>query len=405
MKAYANQAWSNQIPDVYGKTPAPVAEDAEQEAIHAFEHQELKLHPFDSAEEALVEPASAVLPTEVELDIDTSVETDADATDSISAAEIDDLMRMSDLPTELDDQAAQTSESTIESAKTDAESHERLTTIETQTDSSEEVLASVQSDTNEEIQQSPETDVADEWPDEQSVSQEPISEYVSDVTDPSIANEQPINETPSGENLEQVVTDVLTIADEVGDQIEPSQHTIDSEDIAVTASQEVEEDWENDLIAEEADVSVQSEMSDDTQGFETTEQEDDASLMLQDDEASQVTEAVDEPAIAEQEFSQPSAELDNAEAQEDWENDLIAEEADASVQSEMSEDTEPLETTEQEDDASLMLQDEEAAPVTEVVDQADLPEQEIFQQPEDLEVALVQEAQTESPSPNLSPCS
>jgi hypothetical protein len=49
MKAHLNKAWTNQVPDIYGKSIIPVAGNEQiTDDVAAFEHQELKFHAFES---------------------------------------------------------------------------------------------------------------------------------------------------------------------------------------------------------------------------------------------------------------------------------------------------------------------------------------------------------------------
>ncbi|WP_292357602.1 hypothetical protein [Methylophaga sp. UBA1490] len=103
MKAHLNKAWTNQVPDIYGKSTIPVAGNEEiTDDGAAFEHQELKFHAFESDDLAYQGLTKAVQPADIELDIEQIDEVDSDAKDMISATEIDDLMRATDMPVESD---------------------------------------------------------------------------------------------------------------------------------------------------------------------------------------------------------------------------------------------------------------------------------------------------------------
>ncbi|WP_141696779.1 hypothetical protein, partial [Methylophaga muralis] len=233
MKAYLNTAWTNQVPDIYGKSAAEPVADQIDEDFEAFEHQELKLHAFetdDTTDQALSSP---VQPADIELDVLQPNDVDSEVEEMISVAEIDDLMREADTP--LEDEQAETVNEHV-ALENDFDFNEINTLVDEETAPEEDNLAESEiepvelADTNEEDSLPPE------------LTESNLSDDTSEIVEQYLEADLP-EPTPSYEHSIEEKTE----SDNTSSTAEADPQLIVDEEAT---------DWQTDLIAEDNDFEI-----------------------------------------------------------------------------------------------------------------------------------------------------
>ncbi|MCL5975266.1 MAG: hypothetical protein M1270_05470, partial [Gammaproteobacteria bacterium] len=269
MKAYLNTAWTNQVPDIYGKSAAEPVVDQIDEDFEAFEHQELKLHAFetdDTTDQALSSP---VQPIDIELDALPPTDIDSEVEEMISVAEIDDLMRGADVPSE-DEQAGTVNEHTA--LENDFDFNEINALVDEETAPEEDNLAesTISNDVIEPVKLA-DTNEDDSFPPELTESNlsddtsEIVEQYLeADLPEPTPSYEQSIEEKTESDNTSSTAETALDISEQNQqsdiDAVEP-QPIDDSTELTAEADplvivDEETTDWQTDLIAEDNDFEI-----------------------------------------------------------------------------------------------------------------------------------------------------
>ena len=290
MKSYLNKAWTNQVPDIYGKSPEPEAAEKIGENETSFEHQELKFHAFESGDsnQSLMSPVEV---SEIELDIEQPDELDSASDERISAAEIDDLMRVADVPADEDtDEPVNTKKQnvieddngTTDSLADEITSPEQDDMLESDIaddpiESMEQVVETAEINSIDDL--SPEADESSEQYTEQmeAVESAEFSETANDAAAEPLEQTQEIEHTAmeSDQSVAQEQVDSAGSSESLTPQPNEQTTAVNSEVNLNTQLDESENtDWENDLLIDDNDSTLMDNQQEElTESSEFTEPE------------------------------------------------------------------------------------------------------------------------------------